>query len=117
MKKILVPTDFSNTAEHAARFAMAIAIKTNAEVVLHHAYVLPVYATDVPLVIPSDQELEKSSQEGLRALSSRLKKDFPVIKVTEMVSEGFAESTIPQAAAESGADLIVMDTRGASGIR
>ncbi|MFM9050921.1 MAG: universal stress protein [Bacteroidota bacterium] len=117
MKKILVPTDFSPQAEHAARFALFLAGKMNASVVLHHSYVLPVYATDLPLALPSDMDLDKTSHEGLDNLVARLKKDFPASIISTSVSDGFAEESVPRASKEADADFIVMGTRGATGLR
>ena len=42
MKKILVPTDFSECSKNALDAAMNIAIKTNAEIELVHVYDRPV---------------------------------------------------------------------------
>ena len=38
MKRILVPADFSPTAEKAFRFALDIATKTKGTVILYHVY-------------------------------------------------------------------------------
>jgi len=41
MKKILVPTDFSDSAKNATKAAAEIARKTNAELILLHIIELP----------------------------------------------------------------------------
>ena len=41
MKRILVPSDFSTTADNAFRFALNLAYKENGSVILYHNY-LPV---------------------------------------------------------------------------
>ena len=48
MKTILVLTDFSKKAEHAAEFAFAIAEKTNAEIILYHSFPIPQVTSVIP---------------------------------------------------------------------
>lgn len=117
MKKILVPTDFSGDADNALRFALEISKRMNAAVVLHHSYVLPVYASDLPLAMPSDAELEKTSMDGLSAVIDRFSTQYPEAKFELSVTEGYAEDQIPEAAKQTGADMVVMGTKGASGLR
>ncbi|MEY4594190.1 MAG: hypothetical protein RIQ47_600 [Bacteroidota bacterium] len=117
MKKILVPIDFSEDAENALHFAAAIGKKFNAAITLYHSYVLPVYASDLPLGMPSDAELEKSSMDGLTYAINRFSKLYPEIKFDLSVNEGYAEDQISKTAKNVGADLIVMGTKGASGLR
>jgi len=117
MKKILVPTDFSADADNALRFAMEIGKKWNASIVLHHSYVMPVYASDLPLALPSDTELEKSSMDGLTRLFDRFSKEYPDAKFELSVTEGYAEDQIPKTVKRTAADLVVMGTKGASGLR
>ncbi len=117
MKKILVPTDFSRDADHALDFACGLSLKLKAEIVLHHSYVSPIYATDLPLAIPSDAELEKNSLDGLGDVRKRYLKKYPALKFNVHASAGYAEDEIPKSAIESSADLIIMGTKGASGLR
>lgn len=117
MKKIIVPTDFSIEAEHALRFACELNAKLKAEIVLHHSYVLPVYATDLPVLLPSDEELYNTSKEALDALKSKLLRDYPDMRFSSLATGGFAEDEIPAAAEAEGAGLIIMGTKGASGIK
>ncbi len=42
MKNILVLTDFSDTAKAAAKYALKLAIKINANLVLYNTYTVPV---------------------------------------------------------------------------
>ncbi len=56
MQKILVPVDFSDTAFHAARYAISLARQIQpASITLFHAYGLPPAAnTTVMAVMPGD---------------------------------------------------------------
>ena len=41
MKTIVVLTDFTNTCQHAAEFAMETAGEVNVEIVLYHSFHIP----------------------------------------------------------------------------
>jgi nucleotide-binding universal stress UspA family protein len=79
MKTILVLTDFSGRAEHAAEFAMDIAKKVNAEILLYHASYVPnviplgggvfTYYDDDPIIV-------KQSKDHLEKLTERLTKNY-----------------------------------------
>ncbi|MFM2207818.1 MAG: hypothetical protein RL213_1793 [Bacteroidota bacterium] len=117
MKKIFVPTDFSPGAEHALRFACELNRKLKATIVLHHSFLIPVYATEVPVLLPTDAELHKSSEEGLRQLKERFRADYPDMRFETLVTAGYAEEEIAETARQHHADLVVMGTKGASGLR
>jgi nucleotide-binding universal stress UspA family protein len=117
MKKILVPIDFSNDAEHALQYALELNKKLKGKILLYHSYVLPVYATDIPLAVPDYAEMEKVAMDGLTSLQAKYRKEYPGTPIETYVSEGFAEDAITKAAEKTNADLIVMGTKGASGLR
>ncbi|MFM2134904.1 MAG: hypothetical protein RL021_304 [Bacteroidota bacterium] len=117
MKRILVPTDFSPAATHALRYICELNRKIGAEILLHHSYVLPVYATEVPILLPTDAELKQSSEEALEEVKRNFQKDYPEMLFKARSSSGFAEEEIPAVAEEVKADLVVMGTKGASGLR
>ncbi|MBK9540961.1 MAG: universal stress protein [Bacteroidetes bacterium] len=117
MKNILVPTDFSGNATHAIRFALELSRKQKSKITLFHSFVLPVYATDIPVFPQADEELRKVSEEALSNLVSKLKNENPGVVIDSFVSQGYAEDEIVDAAKSSGADMIVMGTQGASGLR
>lgn len=117
MKNILVPTDFSGNATHAIRFALELSRKQKSKITLFHSFVLPVYATDIPVFPQADEELRKVSEEALSNLVSKLKAENPGVDIDSFVSQGYAEDEIVDAAKSSGADMIVMGTQGASGLR
>lgn len=117
MKKILVPTDFSPASEHALRYVCELNRKLGATVLLHHSYVIPVYATEVPILLPTDAELQQASEESLEELTKRFRQNYPDMRFETCVSSGFAEEKIPAVAKDRQADLVVMGTKGASGLR
>ena len=92
MKTILVLTDFSAKAEHAAKMAMQIAAMVKAQVRLyttfHAAQVFPSDAGVYPFFEDFSEE-EKQSDERLNELAERLKQSFkkadlPPVSFTSM---------------------------------
>ena len=87
MKTILVLTDFSKKAEHAAEMAMEIAVAANAQIQLHTTFHAPqVFPSDVGVYpfFEDYSEEEKISTGKLKELAEKLKKkaggrDIPVI--------------------------------------
>lgn len=120
MKTILVPTDFSDTAYNAARYALQLARQVGtSRVVLYHAYELIVPVPDVPDPIPviDPEDLKQSSETGLALMRSRLQADLPegVTLLTRSENQ-LLQAYIDQVAKEEQADLIVMGITGGSGV-
>lgn len=113
MKTILVPTDFSAASENAVNYAAEIAKATNAKLILFHVYNLPVTATEVPIVLPNTDELEKDCLEGLLRISTRLHSKLNTTNIECIVKCGFPVDEINQYTQTSKIDLIVMGMRGA----
>jgi nucleotide-binding universal stress UspA family protein len=120
MRKILVPTDFSEGAEMAVKYAANLARKIDAELVLFHATHVPVMMPGAPMPI-YDYPIEKFIETNLAELKkswealSFEKKD--TLKVQYIVKAGFAADEIKEYATENNFDFIVMGTSGASGLK
>lgn len=119
MTKILVPTDFSPTAETAFHFAVKIAAKTNSEIVIYHVY--------TPLENPYIDTAEKRDAYNFE-MAAKLKQSLEDLKLS--VQENYSEVQISTAlgrspiidsildyAENNGFDMIIMGTQGASGIK
>ena len=65
MKIILVPTDFSASAENAMVYAGHLARKLDASVLLLHVYQIPISMNDVPVMMVSAEELRHNAEQGL----------------------------------------------------
>jgi nucleotide-binding universal stress UspA family protein len=118
MKKILVPCDFSPTAIQAFKFAANIARKSKGEIILLNVVEMPVLRHGpVPI-----NAMEKVFLKGIRA---RVDKDFTNlietwgkgIKVSLTIEHGAVNDTIIKNIKKKRADLVVIGTHGASGIR
>lgn len=118
MKTILVPTDFSDNADNALYFAIELAKKQKAKLVLIHAFQLPIVVAAVPYDIINNEKLEikKEAENNLKALCIKIKHsgDIPFNYVLE---EGNTVDIILKHAKEKNVDLIIMGTKGASGLK
>ena len=117
MKRILVPTDFSEHAEDALKVASQIAKKNNSEIIILHMLELPSQMNDAVLggaSIPETMLFMKKANEMLDQVSSRPYLDG--ISITEIVKIDKPIHGITQVSKEYEIDLIVMGSHGSSGI-
>jgi nucleotide-binding universal stress UspA family protein len=123
MKTILVPFDFSDQAENAFEFAQGLAIKTNAHLKLLHVLetptmtnlgtmgtMEPAYGIDQIYVI----ELIEKRKKQLAAIEAKLAHaDF---EFSTKLIFGNPYAGISKEVAEFDANLIVMGSKGSSGL-
>ncbi len=119
LSKILVPVDFSDCAENAIRFAVAIALRTGASIKLFHSVQLPLQTAEM-VAYPIDT-LERDAAQRLGNMTVEIvdwlqKEGMRAIAVHHQVHVGFAAEEIVNAALRDGSDLIVMGTLGAGAI-
>ncbi|WP_339655396.1 universal stress protein, partial [uncultured Salegentibacter sp.] len=120
MKKILVPTDFSDTAEHALKIAAQLAKKHNSEIYLLHMLELPMQLID-PVAGGNSQNLPESiffmklaHQRFAKLMQRPFLKD---IKVHETVMFHQAFDGIMEVSEDYDCDIIIMGSHGASGFK
>ena len=118
MEKILVPCDFSEQAIHAFRLAIDIANTSSAEVHVLHVIELPIMHDDVLTPLPSfDENLLKELGERAEIKLAELKKESKQeLFVTTIIEFGPIVSTITNYQEANNIALIVMGTKGISGI-
>ncbi len=117
MQHILFPTDFSDNADHALPFALEMAKTFNAEITLFNSYKLPYSKSN--LLVSMIDRMKEDSEKSLLALKEKILEEanFKSLKInTDSRSGGFV-SLIPKIALSLNADLIVMGTKGASGLK
>jgi len=120
MKKILVPTDFSNEAETALKVAAQIAKKFDSEIFLLHMLELP-----LDLIDPSSPRNSGDLPEALffmklahQRFSEVMKKDYlKGIKVHETVEFHEAFDGIMEISKKHDCDVIIMGSTGADGLK
>jgi nucleotide-binding universal stress UspA family protein len=114
MKTILVPTDFSDVAKNAIDYAVEIAKLTEAKIILFHVYHIPVITSDVPLVLPSLEEMETNCLEGLKNLSRNIQhKEGNKLQIDCKCRCGFAVEEINAFSRENKIDIIILGMQGA----
>lgn len=117
MKRILVPTDFSEHAEDALKVAAQIAKKNDSEIIVLHMLELPHQMNDAILggaSIPETMLFMKKANEMLDTISSRPYLDG--IPLTEIVKMDKPIHGITQVSKDYDVDLIVMGSHGSSGV-
>jgi len=117
MKRILLPTDFSDQAEYALRVAATLAKKTGATIYLMHMLELPVHflSGDTNLNVPEQLLFMKIAHERFeKTMEQDFMKDINV-EVTVETHKAF--EGITQAINQYDIDLVVMGSSGTSGIK
>ncbi|MFW9966865.1 MAG: universal stress protein [Candidatus Thorarchaeota archaeon] len=117
IKTVLVAVDGSEYSNKAVRYACAIGPSLGAEVILLHVVPMLVSATPYHDTV-SDQPflaLQKVGEEIL-ANAGRLASGLDC-EVTELISHGDPANKIVDIACEREVELIIMGSRGVSGIK
>ncbi len=119
MKRILVPTDFSNCANDAVAVAYKIAQLANAEILFMHILVTPIDWIDLDISkekqYPEISKKISKAKVSLKNLVKEATKRGIVADKSLTFSEG-TESIVDHAKLHDF-DLIVMGSHGASGFR
>ncbi|RNL88245.1 universal stress protein [Sinomicrobium pectinilyticum] len=116
MKRILVPTDFSDEAEFALQTAANFARKFGSELYLLHVLDLPVHlATSEMSELPEALFFIKLARQKFESFI-----DKPYLKgitVYDTVESDSIPNGIAKSVAENNIDLIIMGSGGTSGLR
>lgn len=118
MKTILVPIDFSKNADNALNYAISLAKKEKAKIILLHAFNIAYLSPDVPIEYFSEHfsAIEQESKKKLDALCLKIRKSG-IIKCESIHEEGFTVDIILDAIKKKKVSMVVMGTQGASGIK
>ena len=110
MKSILVPTDFSDYAEKAFELAVTIATQTKAAITLLH-----ITGNDVETDDNANIEKQKASlQQKLETIKQKATGN---IIINTQIVNGSIVPSILNAITTYAADLVIMGTKGASGLK
>ena len=118
MKSILVPTDFSENANTAIEYACELARSFGAKVLVMNAYTPAVTQYNIvsPLIEEETGRARKLALEKLSAICGLVQNQYkPVACDTKFVVGGIVDA-IEQCMEEGKADMVVMGTKGASGL-
>lgn len=122
MKKILIPVDFSEASENAFDFAVQMAEKTGAELQLVHVIDVVDMVGMTPMgsgvsAVWLDNYVQESMSKAKEKMKKLLDKAPKGIRIDTQVEVGNIMGTIRDAIKDNEADLVVMGTKGASGMR
>ena len=118
MKKLLVPTDFSNEAENAIKVAAQLAKKHDCELILLHMLDLPLSQLNdggAPTDLPEAVYFMKLAHKQFETVMSN--SYLEDITVHEMVDFHDISTGILDTCKEHYVDLIVMGSHGSSGLK
>jgi len=118
IRSILVPTDFSEPADAALDRGIDLARLFGAELQLLHAYQLPVQlGIGDPVGLPQElfDQIRAQGQDALDARADKAKQ-AGVSARTHLLQDAPSHA-IPDAAERLGVDLVVMGTRGLTGMK
>jgi universal stress protein A len=118
--KILIPTDFSPCADKAMQYGCTLAARLGAQVLLLHAYVVPMYPTPEEAMMGPDrntlsERMRDEARDGLEASRQRLAP--PGLAVEVRTAEGMPAEAISAVAQQEGCEMIVMGTHGRTGLK
>ena len=121
IKKILIPYDFSETADLAIEHAVFMAKLHKAEIVLVHVIESYSFTTAISSAFGKSQsefeeKIESSTNDKLKQLTDKLHHDSGM-KVTFKTEAGKIYRKIVGSADDLDADIIVMGTHGVSGFQ
>ena len=115
--KVLVPTDFSENAEHALEYAIGLAKASGSEIHLLHVPVVPTYLLMDLSYSPGPEVVTRIHEEAQEALDESAEAiEAARVPHVEALREGTVHEVIRDYAIEQGIDLIVVGTHGRTGV-
>lgn len=118
MKTLLVPIDFSEHSMRALEVAKELARLADGKIHLLHCYQLNVGGVSpYGVMIPDDlnQQIREAAEQQLAAIEQAVAAEG--IAVESHLTPRYPSEAISDLAGELGADVIVMGTRGATGLQ
>ena len=118
VRLILVPIDFSSHAAAVLAWASHLTEEHGSRIVLLHVYHLPVEFQQLEgAYLPPDfwSTVKNEAEQTLTGYAQELR--GRKLEVEAVVREGYPASVIVEEAAARNADLIVIGTRGLSGLK
>ncbi|HKR04357.1 MAG TPA: universal stress protein [Bacteroidia bacterium] len=116
MKTILFPTNFSPGADNALNYAIGLSDKLKAKLILFNSFHIPAYA-EAPIDEDVEEQLMNIAEDGLFRLQNNALIQSKNLDVKTMVSYGLAVDNIIETAEEKNVNLIIMGTKGSSGLK
>lgn len=116
MNTIIVPTDFSPSADHALRYAAELAQRWGTSLHLVHVYQIPVSVSDVPVLMVSVEELRSGAEKGLERLKASLQQHYPNLEIHSVSRLGDVTEEVKEMSEQLKPSFIVVGKHGTSGV-
>jgi nucleotide-binding universal stress UspA family protein len=118
IERILVASDFSEHSSRALDLAIDFALKFGARIELVHAFDVPVpFVTPYEVAVP-DTFMQEAREFAKKKLAGELDRVIAAgVEASSNLTEVPAATAIARVAEEIGADLLVMGTRGHTGLK
>ena len=120
LAKLLVPTDFSEDSEQAARYAVELAKRFQAEIHCIHVVDIPADLLSTSayyMTGPSDQFIDQIREESKKNLEAFAGKNLEGAQVQTAFLEGSPFVEIIRYARDQQIDLVVIATHGRTGLK
>ena len=118
-KTILIPTDFSANAQNAVNYAISMFDGEKINFLLLNSYrIIPLGSAEY--ITNTDMSDYKTySEQGLKQVLKSIKKTFPdkELNIETMSKLGYPVQEMDKIVKRKNVDLVVMGTKGASGIK
>lgn len=117
MKTILVPTDFTSSAKQGIDYALLLGRQFDSQIILLNVWSLP--QTHPTMIISMGDIINENSEKAIVKLKNELIQDpkNKNLAFKTIVKMGDIVPLIKNVAAKNNADLIVMATEGAAGLK
>ncbi len=116
MKKILVPTDFSETANKARDYAIQLAQLVDAEIILFNTFHIPYSGASAGTIVNLDKIALEESEKAMELQSEYIQSNYSNVKFRTLCRPGLLVDSVKRISKKDEVDLIVMGTTGASGV-
>jgi nucleotide-binding universal stress UspA family protein len=115
MRKFLVPTDFSDTAKNAGRFAAQMLAGKNVEIVLYHVYEKIAAGSDGTPLTEDDEDRQIIYSNALGNVKADLLAISPSLNISVAAEEGKdLIENIGRFVRHNGIDMVIMGITGAT---
>lgn len=116
MKKVLIPTDFSENARNAMEYAIQLSGINGYEFVLLNAFKTP-NAGSGGMLVSLDEVLEKEGVKDLKREKIYFEEKYPGINISIRCKHGELDNVIRKTNIEEEIDYVIMGTQGSSGVQ
>jgi nucleotide-binding universal stress UspA family protein len=123
MKKVLIPTDFSENAYNAASYALQLFKDEACTFYLIHTYIPTSFNSGMMINGPSAVQLEAITRKNAIIALDKMEEDLVASfgnskhKIVKKATFNLLITEITDCVKENGIDLIVMGTKGATGAK